>query len=267
VVVQRWSPDRSAFFVCVPGFWPDSVATDSFGAVADNDEPPSSTLDSLPPKKRHFFFDPRIARGRLALGGIAGLVAAFVTPRWLPWNVRAMVGWDAGALLFVLLAWAMISGATAEQTRIRAAAEDTGRRLVFVIAVVSSVFSLFSAIVVLKQVHTLPSQQVPIFTGLALAAVVLSWLVTHTAYTLRYAHLYYRRRGTTKCLRFEGTVEPRDIDFAYFAFTIGMCFQVSDVVIASGTVRRAALIHALVSFAFNTTILALALNLVTFTLG
>lgn len=224
-------------------------------------------MDSMPPRHGFFFLDPRAARGRLYLGAAAGIVAALVTPGTLPWNVRAMVGWDAGALLFAGLAWAMIARASAEQTRLRAAAEDTGRRVVFILAVGASVFSLFSAIVVLKQVRTLPPAQVPLFTGLAIAAVAISWVVTHTAYTLRYAHLYYRRRGTTRCLRFEGTAEPSDIDFAYFAFTIGMCFQVSDVVIASGSVRRSVLVHAIVSFAFNTTILALALNLVTQTVG
>jgi uncharacterized membrane protein len=196
-----------------------------------------------------------------------GVLATLLTPPTVAWHVRAMVGWDAGALLFAVIAWLMIARASPAETRRRAALEDPGRRVVFVIALASSVFSLFAAVGVLKQVRSLPPGQAPIWTGLALAAVVLSWIVTHTAFTLRYAHLYYRRRGVTECLRFEGTKAPCDVDFAYFAFTIGMCFQVSDVVVASARVRRAVLLHAVVSFAYNTTILALALNLVTTLLG
>jgi uncharacterized membrane protein len=93
-------------------------------------------------------------------------------------------------------------------------------------------------------------------------AVVAAWGVTHTAYTLRYAHLYYRDAGGEGGLVFPGDDKPRDLDFAYFAFTIGMCFQVSDVTISSPIIRRGALGHSLLSFAYNTAVLALSLNLV-----
>jgi uncharacterized membrane protein len=93
--------------------------------------------------------------------------------------------------------------------------------------------------------------------------VAVTWGVTHTSYTLRYAHLYYRDRGSGEGgLVFPGDERPCDLDFAYFAFTIGMCFQVSDVTIASRRIRRGALLHALLSFAYNTAIVAFTLNLV-----
>ena len=93
-----------------------------------------------------------------------------------------------------------------------------------------------------------------------MAAVVLAWWLTHTAFTLRYAHLFYRKGG--KGLTFPGTDHPCEMDFAYFAFTMGMCFQTSDVAITHHAVRRTALLHALLSFAYNTMILALVLNLI-----
>jgi uncharacterized membrane protein len=138
---------------------------------------------------------------------------------------------------------------------------------VFPLAVLSSFFSLFAAVIVLKQIKSLPAEQVPLWTALALAAVVLSWVVTHTVFTLRYAHLYYRKNAKTHCLQFPGNDPPSDIDFAYFAFTIGMCFQVSDVVVTTRRARRAVLLHAVISFVYNTTILALSLNLVTNLVG
>jgi uncharacterized membrane protein len=235
--------------------------------VLPEEQGPDSAVESQPPPASRFFFDPRAAGGRLVIAVVVGVLATLLTPDTIAWHVRAMVGWDASALLFALLAWIMIARASPAETRLRAALEDPGRRVVFVIAIAASVFSLFAAVRVLKQVRTLPPGQAEVWTALALAAVVLSWVVTHTAFTLRYAHLYYRRRGPSECLRFEGTDAPSDLDFAYFAFTIGMCFQVSDVVIASARVRRAVLLHSLVSFAYNTTILALALNLVTTLLG
>lgn len=231
--------------------------------MSEDDESPSSGGESLPPRQRRLFFDPRFAGGRLVLSAALGFFATLLTPGDLPLRVRAVVGWDAGALLFLVLAWMIIGRASAASTRTRAALEDPGRRVVFFLALASALFSLFAAVVVLKQIKTLPPEQVPIWTGLALASVVLSWMVTHTAFTLRYAHLYYRRHATTHCLGFPGTDAPSDLDFAYFAFTIGMCFQVSDVTVTTSSARRAVLLHGIMSFVYNTTILALSLNLVT----
>jgi uncharacterized membrane protein len=97
---------------------------------------------------------------------------------------------------------------------------------------------------------------------MCLLAVVTSWLLTHTSWALRYAHLYYRddKEGVGG-LVFPGDRAPTAFDFAYFAFTLGICFQTSDVCITSPQIRRAALFHACQSFAYNTAILALALNL------
>ena len=80
-------------------------------------------------------------------------------------------------------------------------------------------------------------------------------------YTVRYAHLYYRDDGDLGGLGFPGTEMPCLLDFAYYAFTIGMCFQVSDVTVTQHRMRQATLGHALLSFVFNTLVLALALNL------
>ena len=230
-----------------------------------------------PPRKTRWRspLSPRRATGRLALSTVLGIVAfAIATPGHLPWWIRAVVGWDVASLTLVTLAWTIILRADAKETRRHAGGDDPGRSTVFVIALLSSLFSLFAAATVLRQVKTFPVAEAATWTVLTLGAVALSWVVTHTAYTLRYAHLHYRRtRGGTEegaaahGLQFPGTEEPSDIDFAYFAFTIGMCFQVSDVVVTSTTMRRAVLLHAVLSFVYNTTILALSLNLVTTLLG
>ena len=87
-------------------------------------------------------------------------------------------------------------------------------------------------------------------------------MLTHSAFALRYAHLYYRddHEGVGG-LTFPSDAAPCYLDFAYFAFTIGMCFQVSDVSVRAARFRRAVLGHSMLSFLYNTAILATAINL------
>jgi uncharacterized membrane protein len=205
---------------------------------------------------------PRYAVGRFLIASACAAIAfGLLAPTDKAWWVRAVVGWDVGALTLVTLAWSVILRADCAETKRRAGMDDPGRHLVFGIALTSSVFSLFAAGFVLKQVKSFPGAEQTTWTLLTLAAIALSWVMTHTAYTLRYAHLYYRGGGAHG-LQFPGTEPPADIDFAYFSFTVGMCFQVSDVVVTTTNCRRAVLLHSVLSFVYNTMILALALNLV-----
>lgn len=219
---------------------------------------------AAPPERRPSLFSLRRATGRLFVALAVGVVGTAIAPAVAPLHVRAVVGWDLGALILCLLLWNIIGRASAAETARRAAVEDPGRTAVFLVAVAASFFSLFAGAFVLRPARTLPGGHV--WTGLALLAIVLSWVLTHTIFTLRYAHLFYRRRGSGG-LVFPGTERPCELDFAYFAFTLGMCFQVSDVAVTSSRIRRVALLHALISFVYNTSILALALNLFVGLLG
>jgi uncharacterized membrane protein len=177
--------------------------------------------------------------------------------------VRAVAAWDTTAVALVVLKWLIIYRSSPSETRHRAAADDPGRRLVWTMVLAASAFSLFATGVELRQARTLAPEARDLFVGLCVLAVVSSWALTHTAYTLRYAHLYFRDDDEGEGgLCFPGEKTPCFLDFAYFAFTIGMCFQVSDVTIASRQIRRAALSQAVLSFFYNTVILAVALNLV-----
>lgn len=184
------------------------------------------------------------------------------------WAVHLLAAWNAGAVLLLGLAWSIIWGSDIARTRRRAAAEDPGRNAVWGIVLGASTLSLFAAAVVLRKAKALEPTYEALLVILCLAAVVSAWSLTHTAYTLRYAHLYYRDDDNGEGgLTFPGAEEPDYYDFAYFSFTVGMCFQVSDVTITSKPLRRAVLIHGVLSFAYNTAILALALNLVAGLLG
>jgi uncharacterized membrane protein len=205
---------------------------------------------------------PRHAVGRFLISCVIGGAAyALVGSLDDPWWVRSVAGWDAGALTLLALSWSIILRADSRETQRRAGSDDPGRHVVFFVALVASFFSFFAAAFVLRHVRSFEPNARLAWTLLTLSAIVLAWALAHTAYTLRYAHLYYRRGGHHG-LQFPGEDPPADVDFAYFSFTIGMCFQVSDVTVTSTICRRAVLLHAVLSFIFNTAILALALNLV-----
>ena len=226
---------------------------------------PSTSRASSRAFARH---DPRQARARLLIAVGVGLAVAALVPARLGTALRAVAGWDAAALAMGVLAWALILRADAKLTRRKAGDDDPGRRAVWVIATLASGFSMFATAVVLRGARTCAVEARPTFIALCLGAVATAWALTHTAYTLRYAHLYYRDDDDGEGgLTFPGDAAPAYLEFAYFAFTIGMCFQTSDVTVNSRLIRRAVLGHAILSFLYNTTILATAVSLVVGFLG
>jgi uncharacterized membrane protein len=200
---------------------------------------------------------------RLAISAGSGLLTAVLLSGCSVSGLNHVAGWNMAAAVFAGLGWVRIVSMDAEGTRRRAAAEDPGRTFVWVTVLAASAFSLFAAIVVLRNARHAGSGMQGFSVGMCLVAVALAWFLTHTSYTLRYAHLYYRddEEGIGG-LEFPCEDAPSYFDFAYFSFTVGMCFQVSDVTISSPQIRRAVLGQAILSFIYNTTILALALNLV-----
>jgi uncharacterized membrane protein len=210
---------------------------------------------------------PYTAGRRLLVSAAAGLAVGSVFGIGAPslgWAIHLVSGWAAAGITLLSLAWWRIWHDSAAETRRRAAAEDPGRTLVWIIVLLASLVSLFAAGFVMRRAHSMTSTDSGFYLLLALCilTVVSAWALTHTAYALRYAHLYYRDDDDGEGgLEFPGKLEPDGMDFAYFAFTLGMCFQVSDVVITSRPIRRAALAHALLAFLYNTVVVALALNL------
>jgi uncharacterized membrane protein len=222
---------------------------------------PSQDASPARPPRAFGRYDPRRALLRLAIATVLGAATAWLLGRIAP-AVRFVAAWDVTAFILLSFAWRLIWRSDPEETRRRAAAEDPGRNTVWALIVLTSSTSLFAAAVVLRQARTLAPGNAALWVALCLIAVVTSWSLTHTSWTLRYAHLYYRDDDEGEGgLVFPGDRKPDDFDFAYFAFTVGMCFQVSDVVVTSPTIRRAVLMHSCISFAYNTAIMALALNL------
>jgi len=224
-------------------------------------------MSQAPDSKVPASIAPRSAGRRLLTSALAGLAVGSTIGWGLPslgWAVHLVSGWDAAGLTLLGRAWWQIYHEDSVQTRRHAAAEDPGRTVVWAIVLLASTVSLFAAGFVMRRAHHVaPSDGAfCLLVALCLTAVITAWVLTHTAYTLRYAHLYYREDDEGEGgLEFPGKADPDSFDFAYFAFTLGICFQTSDVTITSRAIRRTALGHAALAFLYNTVVLALALNL------
>ena len=185
----------------------------------------------------------------------------------LQWSRHLILSWDAFALSLLALAWARILPALPKVVLLTARLQHTARKWIFVFVLAAACASLGAVFFLLGPAKILSAPKAGAHIALALATVLLSWALIHTVFALQYAYMYYCRHpaggSTGVALIFpEGKIEPDYLDFAYFSFVIGMTSQVSDVQIGSREVRRWALLHGLISFAFNTAVLALGINIV-----
>jgi uncharacterized membrane protein len=208
--------------------------------------------------------DPRRAIARVAISLGAGGLAFVFGLTALPPVAAGLMAWDVAGFVLLALVWSLlILKLDSEGTRLLAGDEDPGRGLVYVIVLIASSASLIASTLLVHQGRTLGGGVAQAFPLLCLVTVALAWAMTHTAFTLRYARLYYREDSEgVGGIELPEHQPPAYFDFAYFAFTIGMCFQVSDLCVTSRQIRRAVLFHAIVSFAYNSLILAFVLNLV-----
>jgi len=199
-----------------------------------------------------------------ALAIVATLIFA---PAWIIGTTRIVAAYDVAAVAFTSFFWLFAMQRKAENTAVRSALEDPGRNVVLALVLACVGFGLAATIVILgKGPHVATAGQRDVSYAVAIVAIIVGWFLIHTMFVFRYAHLYYfdsdddgsAQRG----LVFPGTTNPNDFDFAYFSFVIGMTFQVSDVQIKDPGVRRIALFHALISFGYNTAIVALVINIV-----
>lgn len=203
----------------------------------------------------------------LVFGALAVMLAAPVVEQPIDW----MIGWLAYSTAHLSLAWVTILTSHPAEVRREVDGQDSNRIMIYIFVVVASFVSLFAILFLLHGADKAASwSELTVHLILSFSCIVCSWVLVHTIFTLRYAHLYYRsaidgRAGKERKgqgLEFPNDTEPDFLDFTYFSFVIGMTFQVSDVTISSRQIRRLALVHALLSFAFNTLLVALTINVV-----
>ncbi|GGB79071.1 hypothetical protein GCM10011325_03260 [Dyadobacter sediminis] len=182
-----------------------------------------------------------------------------------------MLTWLSYCLTSLFLSWVTILSSHPSEVKKEVFAQDSSRTLIFLFTVTAAFASLF-AILILLQSSSQTSSQADLdgHILLSLACVISSWCLVHTIFTMRYAHLYYQNVKNTDRnknqkpagLDFPDEDQPDYLDFTYFSFVLGMTFQVSDVTINSKEIRRLVLVHSLLSFAFNTVIVAFSINIV-----
>lgn len=195
------------------------------------------------------------ARARTFVALACGIAVYALLPKTLPPVTRFLMAWDVFAALYLVLVYAFVLRSGIGHIRQQAALQDDGRFLILIVTAIGAFASIAAIVFELGQ-----PDRGGFGVTLAVATIALSWTVVHTTFALHYAHDYYsQRRGGG--LAFPGDDRPDYWDFVYFSFVIGMTAQVSDVGITSKAIRRTATAHGIVSFVFNTALLALTINI------
>lgn len=194
-------------------------------------------------------------------------LAAFLALFQFTVSTRLIIAWDVFSVVLLLFYWTVFFKTDENKLPRIVATEDDGVKIIFSIVLVAVCVS-FLGVILLYQVQEEAPKYKLLQAFISLSAIVCSWILLHTIFTTRYADLYFKDRQRrnqddhAEALIFTSAEKPDYLDFAYFSFVIGMTFQVSDVQVNSKMIRRFVLLHSLISFAFNTIIVALTINLV-----
>ena len=198
-------------------------------------------------------------RRRLAWASLAGaVVAGGLAVMGVDWQLIPVAGWCSTSATLLASTWPSLISLDATDTARKANEEDETRAQAGLIVVVASGMSLIGVGLGLHRASTVGGIRAAVLTVVSVLAVALSWVLVQMVFTLRYAHEYYEADGGVDF----GSEPPAYADFAYLAFTIGMTYQVSDTPITVRSIRRTATRHALLSFLFGTSIVAVTINVV-----
>jgi len=198
------------------------------------------------------------ARPRTFFSVAIGFVAFFLLPDSLRLVTRLLLGWDIFVACYLVLAYIMIFRCGLAHIRRSAILQDDGRFLILLVTALGAFASIAAIVSELGAGH----RGTPELT-LATITIALSWAMVHTTFALHYAHEFYRG-AKPGGLQFPSGDQHQDADywdFVYFSFVIGMTAQVSDVGITDKTIRRTATAHGIISFVFNTALVALMVNI------
>jgi len=203
------------------------------------------------------------AHPRLLLSALAGIGAALLLPATYGAVTRSLMGWNLGVWLYLALQGVMMLRSDHARLRQVAAAQAESALTVLVVAIVAAVAGLAGTVVELSAAKLPGAPHALAHVALALSTVVGGWLLLPTLFALTYASRYFHSpqgRG----LQFAGAdaaFKPDYSDFLYFSFTIAVASQTADVSVTTTTMRRLVLLQSLLSFAFNTAILAFTINI------
>lgn len=201
----------------------------------------------------------RLAPARFIAFALLAAVSIPVATSLLDWQRGLMLGFDIAATIFLLSCVPLLMRGSPDSMRESARRNDANRAMLLAITVGVSIVVLVAVAAELSQAGH-PDIAT---TGLIVGSLGVAWTFSNSVYALHYAHLFYTRGASGKDSRgldFPGAEEPDYWDFLYFAFTLGMTFQTSDVEIRDARFRRVATFHCLAAFIFNIGVLAFTIN-------
>jgi uncharacterized membrane protein len=198
------------------------------------------------------------ARPRTFVSIVLGIVSFLLLPASLRLVTRLLTGWDVFAAFYLMLVYFMMWRSELRNVKRNAVLQDDGRFLILLVTALGAFASIAAIVFELGGTHYAVPQ-----LAIATATIVLSWAVVHTAFALHYAHDYYRgsKPGGLQFPSGDKQDHADYWDFVYFSFVIGMTAQVSDVGITDKTIRRTATVHGIISFVYNTALVALMVNI------
>ena len=198
------------------------------------------------------------ARPRTFISILIGIVAFFLLPGSLRLVTRALIGWDIFVAFYLVLVFTMVLRSGVRHVRHNAALQDDGRFVILMVAALGAFASIAAIVFELGASH-----RSVLDLTLATVTIALSWSAVHTQFSLHYAHEYYRgaKPGGLQFPSGDQQEHADYWDFVYFSFVIGMTAQVSDVGITDKIIRRTATVHGIISFVFNTALVALMVNI------
>ena len=200
---------------------------------------------------------------------LAAGIAIYAIAQAMAWPAPALIGWNAGVLLYLAATLRIMLRADEHSIRRRAALVDESRFIILTVAMAAICASFAGIVVEVVEIQKLTGVAKAVSAVLAGTTIVLSWILIHTIFAQHYAHEYFLSRESEKelapedraGLRFPGGQRPDYADFLYFSFVIGVASQTADVMITSRPMRRLNLLHCVLAFFFNATVLALTINL------
>jgi len=209
-----------------------------------------------------WFVHTHSGRRRVGVAASFGVVAAFLVSWFVPWQLTVLVAWDVTAVLVVGSVWLALGRFSAEETKRFATEEDDSRASTQFLLLGAALVSLVGVVLAFLKGNSGAHHDEVLLESFGIATIVCSWVLVHTVFALRYAHVYYTEPEGGIDFKAKGEEDPDYVDFAYTAFTVGMTFQVSDTDITRRDMRHQVLRHALISFLFGAVILATTVNVV-----
>ena len=205
------------------------------------------------------------ARPRLFICALVGITTVFSIPSSIAQHgiTRLIIGWNIGASLYLILAARMMFWSTHERMRTRALQHNEGRIVILALVVTAAIMSIGAIVAELAVVKDMHGSLRYTHIAPTVLTILSSWAFTQVMFALHYAHDYYAAEAQVHPggLEFPGGHAPDYGDFLYFACVIGTSGQTADVSFSSRVMRRTGLVHCVLAFLFNTTLIALTINI------